>query len=78
MFEVHTQKLSLAPTATIDNILHMGREAFFSDYDLPMSSLHLADSSGNILECAESKDWTLDKYFEENCYQPSRQKLYIM
>ena len=76
--KIHTQKLSLAPTAMLDNILHVGREAFFSDYDLPNSSLHLADSSGNILECAESEGWTLGKYFEENHYQPNRHKLYIM
>ena len=73
--KIHTQKLSLA---TLDNILHMGREAFFSDYDLPMSSRHPADSSGNTLECAESEGWTLGKYFEENHYQPYQHKLYIM
>ena len=37
-----------------------------------MSSLHLADSSGSILECAESEGWTLGKD------QPSRHKQYIM
>ena len=52
----------------IDN---KGREAFFSELDSPLSSLHLADSSGNVVD-AGSDDWTVGKYYEGNGYQPSQ------
>lgn len=75
--KIRPQKLEFLPGATLEDILNKGREAFFSELDPPLSSLHLADSSGNVVD-AESDDWTVGKYFEENGYQPSRHKLYIM
>ena len=75
--KIHPQKFKLFSTATMEDILNMGREAFFSELDPPIDTLHLANSSGQIID-ADSENWTLGKYFEENGYQPSRHKLYIV
>ena len=75
--KIRTQKFSLPPSATLDDVLKMGKEAFFSELDIPLRYLHLVDSSGLPIETGD-EDWTLGKYFEKNGYQPSRHKLYVM
>ena len=75
--KIPPQKFKLFSTATIEDILNMGRKAFFSELDPPLDTLHLANSSGQIID-VNSENWTLGKYFDENGYQPSRHKLYIV
>lgn len=75
--KIPSQKISFPPSATLRDILEKGREMFYSELDIPMHFLHLADSSGQIIN-AEGDKWTIGKYFEENGYQPSRHKMYIM
>lgn len=75
--KIRPQKFDLFPDASLEDVLSKGREAFFSELDVPLSFLHLADSSGQVVD-ANSDGWTIGKYFAENGYQPSRHKLYIM
>ena len=75
--KIRPHKFDLFPDATLEDILNKGREAFFSELDLPLSTLHLADSFGQMVDI-NSDNWTVGKYFEENGYQPSRHKMYIM
>ena len=75
--KIPAQKLSFTSTSTYNDILMAGKDAFFPDYDPQLNSLHIADSSGKVIK-STGDDWTLGKYFEENGFQPSRHKLYIM
>ena len=59
----------------MEDIINMGREAFFSELDPPLDTFHLANSSGQIID-ADSENWTLGKYFEENGSAKSAQALH--
>ena len=73
--KIHPQKFKLFSTATMEDIINMGREAFISELDLPLNTFHLANSSGQITD-ADSENWTLGKYFEENGSAKSAQALH--
>ena len=71
------RKIELSLSSTLKDILTLGRETFFQKSKPPLHSLCLADSSGQPIDIS-SDEWTIGNFYEQNCYQPSRFKLYIM
>ena len=77
----HTHVLQCSPAsvglAQAPPQLTLGRETFFPKSKPSLHSLCLADSSGQAIDIS-SDEWMIGNFYEQNSYQPSRFKLYVM
>ena len=69
--EPNPQKVELPRNATLPEVFEKAKELYFSEIDLDIDSMCLADSSGILLTIKDTKSWTLSSFYQKNHLQPS-------
>ena len=70
------RKVELARNSSLQTVFERCKEIYFSS-GCAVENLQLADSSGMIIE-VQKESWVLETFYNENNYQASRHKLFVM
>ena len=75
--EPNPRKVEMPRKASLMNVFERAKEIYFHE-ECDVHDMQLADSSGMMIQVDDETRWTLEKYFDDNHYQPSRHKVYVM
>ena len=71
-------EVEFPPSAMLQDVLKMGKKKFFSDDEISLTTLALADSYGSRIDIDDEESWTVGDFYAKHDYKPSRYKLYVM
>ena len=75
--EPNPQKVELARNATLADVFQKAKQLYFSEIDVDVDSMCLADSAGILIPIQDKESWSLSSFYQKNRLQPSRYKLYV-
>lgn len=70
-------KVEVPRQACLQDIYAKAKELYFKESS-DCSRMCLADSSGMIIKIDNQQSWTLEKYFHNNDFHPSRHKIFVV
>ena len=75
--EPNPRKVEMSRMSSLVDIFQKAKELYFYP-KCDIDEFKLGDGSGMLVEVAEKESWSLQKYYDENSYKPSRHKVYVV